>query len=103
MSSERVLYPACSPEGPLKVILTHQRGFTEKLGTTDQIADGHVEVGVTGAPVGDLGEWISCQWLLKNKTINTGFIRLLTKYMCNIDLCMYKTTVKIDHCVIRTE
>ena len=48
----------------LKKVDTYERSFAEELAATDQVANGHVEVGVATAPVGDLGEWVGGQDLL---------------------------------------
>ena len=45
----------------------YQGRFAEELGSPDQIADGHVEVGVAAAPVRDLGEGVRGQRLLQRK------------------------------------
>lgn len=39
--------------------VTHQRGLTQQFASSDQVADGDVEVGVPTAPVGDLGKGVS--------------------------------------------
>ena len=48
-------------------LLSYQRCFTQQLAATHKIANGHVEVGVTTAPVGNLGKRMSGQNFLKNK------------------------------------
>lgn len=61
--------------------VTHQRGLTKQFASSDQIANGDMEVGVSAAPVGDLGEGVGGQdvlakqrWniLLRLKTQNLG-------------------------------
>ncbi len=44
---------------------THQRGLTQQFASSDQVADGDVEVGVPTAPVGDLGEGVGGQDVLQ--------------------------------------
>lgn len=43
---------------------THQRGFTQKFASSDQVPDGDVKVGVPTAPVGDLSEGVCSQNVL---------------------------------------
>ena len=47
--------------------MTHHGGLTEKLGTSHQVANSHVEVSVATAPVGDLGEGVGGQQFLGTK------------------------------------
>lgn len=47
---------------------THQRGFTQQLASSHQVANGDVEIGVAAAPVGDLGEGVSGQNVLQEAT-----------------------------------
>ena len=47
------------------VHLIAQRGLTQQLGASDQIADGHMEVSVATGPVGDPGEGVGHQHILK--------------------------------------
>ena len=44
--------------------MTYQRCFTEEFASPHQVTDGHVEIRVTAAPVGDLGEGMCGQDLL---------------------------------------
>lgn len=46
---------------------SYQWSFTQQLATPYKIANGHVEVGVAAAPVGNLCEWISYQQFLTYK------------------------------------
>ena len=43
--------------------------LAEELGAPDQVADGHVEVGVATGPVGYPGEGMSDQDVLKYRTV----------------------------------
>ena len=51
--------------GQQVIHLVPQRGLAEQLGAPDQVADGHVEVGVATGPVGDPGEGMSYQDVLE--------------------------------------
>ena len=51
--------------GQQVIHLVPQRGLAEQLGAPDQVADGHVEVGVATGPVRNPGEWMSDQNLLE--------------------------------------
>lgn len=46
---------------------THQWGLTQQFASSDQVADGDVEIGVPAAPVGDLGEGVSGQDVLQTQ------------------------------------
>lgn len=46
---------------------SHQRCLTEQFAPADQVPNGDVEVGVSTAPVGDLGEGVSSQDVLGEK------------------------------------
>ena len=50
------------------VAATHQWGLTQQFASSDQVADGDVEVGVPTAPVGDLGEGMGGQDVLNKHT-----------------------------------
>lgn len=50
------------------VAATHQWGLTQQFASSDQVADGDVEVGVPTAPVGDLGEGMGGQDVLHKHT-----------------------------------
>lgn len=47
---------------------TYQRSLTQQFASSDQVADGDVEVGVPTAPVGDLGEGVGGQDVLHKYT-----------------------------------
>ena len=44
----------------------YQGGLTQQLAAADQVTDGDMEVGVSTAPVGDLGEGVGDQNVLLN-------------------------------------
>ena len=52
------------------VHLVPQRCFTQQLGSSDQVTNGHVKVSVTTGPVGDPGKWMSDQHLLKHEYLH---------------------------------
>lgn len=57
------------------VAATHQWGLTQQFASSDQVADGDVEVGVPTAPVGDLGEGMGGQDVLNKHTqMNTSAV-----------------------------
>jgi len=58
------------------VHLVAQRGLAEQLAAAHEVADGHVEVGVATAPVGDLGEGVGHQDVLHGRAEQT----LLTEF-----------------------
>lgn len=62
VSVKRTLLPK------LHLSATHQRGLTQQFASSDQVADCDVEVGVSTAPVGDLGEGVSGQDVLRAHT-----------------------------------
>ena len=43
---------------------SYQRRFTQEFASLDQIANSHVEVGASTAPVSNAVEWVICQNIL---------------------------------------
>ena len=53
--------------GQKVVHFVSQGGLTQKLGSSDQVTDGHMEVGVARGPVGDAREGMGHQNVLEKK------------------------------------
>ena len=51
--------------GEKVVHLVAEGGLAQQLGPSHQVADGHVEVGVAAGPVGDAGERVGDEDLLR--------------------------------------
>ena len=43
---------------------TYEGGFTQQLTASDQVTNGHMEIGVATTPIGNLGEWVCGQYVL---------------------------------------
>jgi hypothetical protein len=55
--------------GEQVIHLVAQRRLAEQLRAAHQVADGHVEVGVPGGPVGNPGKRVRHENLLKSKSV----------------------------------